>query len=107
MTKYSEADKQYMLDKYSASPTAETVELLAHDLETTPRSVIGVLAKMRVYRPRSAYKPKYGEAPVSKGQLVETLANLYELDVDRLRGLEASRKESLLYLVNALKDTFD
>lgn len=107
MKKYNKQDEQYLIDKYTANPTKETVEMLAHDFDVSVRSIIGKLAKLRVYQPRSAYKPKYGEAPVSKEQLVETLASLYDLDVEKLRGLEASRKDSLLYLVTKLKELTD
>ena len=102
MKKYSKDDEQYLIDRYTASPTPETVEMLAHDFGVSTRSIIGKLAKLRVYKARSAYKPKYGEAPVSKTQLVETLATTYDLDVEKLRGLEGSKKDSLMYLVDSL-----
>jgi hypothetical protein len=104
-SKYTKADEEYMVERYLLHPTPETVEMLAEDLGRTPRSVIGKLARLRVYKARSAYKPKYGDAPVSKEQLIIDLAEMYDLEVEKLRGLEKSQKESLLYLVNSLKDT--
>lgn len=105
-TKYTDDDVAYMVERYTLHPTPETVNMLAHDLNKTPRSIIGKLARLRVYKARSAYKPKYGEAPVSKEQLVVDLADMYGLEVEKLRGLEKSQKESLMYLVNSLRATF-
>lgn len=107
MTKYSKEDEAYLIERYTASPTPDTVDMLANDFDVSRRSVIGKLAKLRVYQPRSAYKPKYGDTPVSKEQLVETLAELYDLDVEKLRGLEKAYKPSLLYLVQSLQATFE
>jgi hypothetical protein len=107
LSKYSEEDVTYMVEKYTLHPTPETVELLAFDLNKTPRSIIGKLARMRVYKPRSAYKPKYGEVPVTKEQLIIDLAGMYDLEVEKLRGLEKSQKESLLYLVSSLRETLE
>jgi hypothetical protein len=104
MKKYSKADEAYLIERYTANPTSETVDMLAEDFGVTRRSIIGKLATLKVYRSRPSYKPKYGEAPVSKEHLVETLANLYELDVEKLRGLEAAKKDSLLYLVQKLQE---
>jgi hypothetical protein len=104
MKKYTKEDEAYLIERYTASPTSETVDMLADDFGVTRRSIIGKLATLRVYQSRPSYKPKYGEAPVSKEQLVETLANLYELDVEKLRGLETAKKDSLLYLVQKLQE---
>jgi len=104
MKKYTKEDEAYMVEKYTANPCPATVEMLADDFNASKRSIIGKLATLRVYKSRPSYKPKYSGPPISKEQLVETLADLYDLDVDKLRGLEASKKDSLIYLVQKLQE---
>ena len=47
---YNEQTTQYLLEKYSADPTRQTVEALAEELSRSVKSIIGKLSREGVYR---------------------------------------------------------
>ena len=47
---YNEQTTQYMLEKYTADPTRQTVEDLAVELSRSVKSIIGKLSREGVYR---------------------------------------------------------
>jgi N-methylhydantoinase B/oxoprolinase/acetone carboxylase alpha subunit len=90
-----------MKDRYSANPTRETVEDLARELNKSIKSVIGKLSREGVYQ-KTEYLTKAGEKPVTKQELVETIANILVVDYQALAGLEKSPKSSLKLLEETL-----
>ena len=94
---YTDEQTKYMVDEYTNKPTRITVEMLAKELDKTPKSIIGKLCREGVYR-RSVYKTKTGETPVTKTELVEELAYAFEVDPGVLAGLEKAPKQVLKIL---------
>ena len=70
---YTELDTAFMVEKYSAEPSMETVQYLAEKLGKTTKSIIGKLSREGVYK-RAVYTSKSGEAPVTKVELVNNIA---------------------------------
>ena len=91
---YSEIDTAFMVEKYSAEPTMETVQYLAEKLGKTTKSIIGKLSREGVYK-RAVYKSKSGELPITKVELVSNIAENLGLEVESLVGLEKSPKATL------------
>ena len=100
---YNEQTTQYMLEKYTADPTRQTVEDLAVELSRSVKSIIGKLSREGVYR-REIYKTKTGELPVTKVEIVSNIADDLGLDVESLLGLEKAPKATLKKLENAIKE---
>ena len=91
---YTELDTAFMVEKYSAEPTMETVQYLAEKLGKTTKSIIGKLSREGVYK-RAVYKSKSGELPITKVELVNNIAENLGLEVESLVGLEKSPKATL------------
>lgn len=97
---YSDEQVAYMTKTYQDEPTRETVENLAEELDKSVKSIIGKLSREGVYK-RTYYKTKTGENPVTKLEIVESIAGL--LGVKNLNGLEKSPKPTLKELEKCLK----
>jgi len=108
---YTELDTAFMVEKYSAEPTMETVQYLAEKLGKTTKSIIGKLSREGVYK-RAVYKSKSGELPITKVELVNNIAENLGVEVESLVGLEKSPKATLKTLevatgLNKPKCNFD
>ena len=99
---YNEQTTQYMLEKYTADPTRQTVEDLAEELSRSVKSIIGKLSREGVYR-REIYKTKTGELPVTKVEIVSDIADNLGIEVESLSGLEKAPKATLKKLKEALE----
>tara|TARA_Y200000002_G_scaffold111393_1_gene91259 strand:+ start:436 stop:747 length:312 start_codon:yes stop_codon:yes gene_type:complete len=99
---YNEQTTQYLLEKYSADPTRQTVEALAEELSRSVKSIIGKLSREGVYR-REIYKTKTGELPVTKVEIVSDIADNLGIEVESLSGLEKAPKATLKKLKEALE----
>ena len=97
---YNDEQVAYMTKTYQDEPTRETVENLAEELDKSVKSIIGKLSREGVYK-RTYYKTKTGENPVTKLEIVESIAGL--LGVKNLQGLEKSPKPRLKELEKCLK----
>lgn len=97
---YSDEQVAYMTKTYQDEPTRETVENLAEEMDKSVKSIIGKLSREGVYK-RTYYKTKTGENPVTKLEIVESIAGL--LGVKNLNGLEKSPKPTLKELEKCLK----
>ena len=96
---YTEAQVQYMVDKYTAEPNRETVDKLSEELSKSIKSIIGKLSREGVYQ-KAIYRTKTGEIPMTKGEIIVQIAYILEADYDRLAGLEKSPKQDLKYLLD-------
>ena len=94
---YTREQTDYIVGVYESEPTMETVNQLAEELEKSPKSIIGKLSREGVYK-RNVYVSKSGCAPVTKTELVTTIAYSLGLEPDRLEGLEKAPKQVLLLL---------
>ena len=94
---YNEEQTKRIVEAYQSSPNRETVEALAKELSKSIKSIIGKLSREGVYK-RNVYVSKSGCAPVTKVELVTTIAYALGLEPDRLEGLEKAPKQVLLLL---------
>jgi N-methylhydantoinase B/oxoprolinase/acetone carboxylase alpha subunit len=100
---YTQEMVELMTEKYSANPTRETVEELAEELNKSIKSVIGKLSREGVYK-KTEYLTKTGEKPITKKEIVQTLAGMLRLEYEALAGLEKSPKQSLKTLMVELQE---
>ena len=78
---YTEKQVEHMIEAYTRTPTRETVEALAEDLDKSIKSIIGKLSREGVYK-KTVYKTKTGEDPETKKQIVEILASILEISYE-------------------------
>ena len=91
---YTELDTAFMVEKYSAEPSMETVQYLAEKLGKTTKSIIGKLSREGVYK-RAVYKSKSGESPITKLELVSNISENLGIEVESLAGLDKAPKATL------------
>ena len=101
MSNYTEEQTKYMIEVYSKNPERGTVELLASELDKSTKSIIGKLSREGVYR-RESYVTKTGEKPITKVELVASIADSLGVSVDSLEGLEKTPKGVLKLLSKEL-----
>ena len=87
----------YIIKEYCAVPTRETVNRLGLEIGKTPKSVIGKLSREGVYRCQ-VYKTKQGKVPITKLEIVATIAEELGFSPDELKGLDKTPKLILLKL---------
>ena len=103
---YTEKQVEHMIEAYTRTPTRETVEALAEDLDKSIKSIIGKLSREGVYK-KTVYKTKTGESPETKKEIVENLAGLLNLEYIQVAGLEKSPKSALKILREAIHECLD
>ena len=101
---YSEEQTKYMTDLYLSSPSRNTVEILAEEMDKSIKSIIGKLSREGVYR-REIYKTKSGETPITKVEIVSNIAEVLGLDVDNLLGLDKAPKNTLKTLEKGIESS--
>ena len=101
MINYTPEQVEWMSNLYNQTPSRQTVEEIASTLEKSSKSVIGKLAREGIYQ-KAEYKSKTGEKPITKLQLVTSLAQRLELETDELAGLEKAPKGVLKLLCESL-----
>ena len=98
---YSEEETDYMISEYQSNPCRDTVEEIASKLNRSTKSVIGKLSREGVYR-RETYVTKAGETPITKSEIVASIADALGLEVERLDGLEKAPKGVLKVVAKAV-----
>ena len=101
MSNYSESETEYMVETYKNNPTPETVAILVEELNKSKKSIIGKLSREGVYR-RDVYVSKTGEAPITKVEIVNNIAEGLGIESSNLAGLEKSPKAALRNLEKAV-----
>ena len=91
---YTEEQTLHIIYEYQKEPNMQTVVRLAEQLGKTPKSIIGKLSREGVYE-RAVYKSKSGEVPVTKLEIVSSIAENLGVEVENLTGLEKAPKETL------------
>lgn len=101
MINYTQDQVEYITNQYRLKPDRDTVEKLAEELDKSVKSIIGKLSREGVYR-KTEYTTKTGEKPVTKLEIVQEMADLLEIPVEKLSGLEKSPKTVLKLLRNSI-----
>ena len=101
MINYTSEQVIWMSNLYNQTPSRQTVEDIAGTLEKSTKSVIGKLAREGIYQ-KAEYKSKTGEKPITKLQIVSSLAESLDLKVEELDGLEKAPKGVLKLLCENL-----
>lgn len=99
---YTEKQVELMIEAYTNTPTRETVENLAENLDKSIKSIIGKLSREGVYK-KTVYKTKTGESPETKKEIVEFVASVLEIEYQTIAGLEKSPKSALKILRSAIQ----
>jgi len=99
---YTEEQTEYIVKEYLGKPERSTVEQLAEELGRSIKSIIGKLSKEGVYR-RESYRTKTGELPVTKVELVASIAEELGLTDRQVEGLEKAPKQVLKNIEAILK----
>ena len=98
---YTQEQVEHMIEAYTRSPSRETVENLAEDLDKSIKSIIGKLSREGVYK-KTVYKTKTGEDPETKKEIVLELAERLDIDYQAVAGLEKAPKSALKILREAI-----
>jgi len=98
---YTEEETNMVVGAYLDQPNRETVDGLAEHLGRSTKSIIGKLSREGVYR-REVYVSKTGEKPVTKAEIVNSIAENLGLESASLAGLEKSPKAALRSLEKAV-----
>ena len=101
MINYTPEQVVWMSNLYNQTPSRQTVESIAKELDKSTKSVIGKLAREGIYQ-KAEYKSKTGEKPITKLQLVSNLASQLSLEIEELDGLEKAPKGVLKLLCESL-----
>ena len=92
---YTKEEAKYLEEQYNGDNVAE----LSAALNKSPKSIIGKLSRMGIYR-KKEYISKNGEKPVTKLELVAHIAA--RLRVSNLEGLDKAPKNVLKTVLDAL-----
>ena len=92
--KYTERETEYIVTGYKENPSMVTVQSLAEELGKSTKSIIGKLSREGVYE-RAIYKNKSGELPITKVEIVSSIADNLGVEVESLVGLEKAPKATL------------
>ena len=98
---YTEQITKELIEAYENDPTRETVERLAETYDKSVKSIIGKLSREGVYR-REVYRSKTGDLPVTKVEVVNSIADVLGIEPESLAGLEKAPKATLRNLEKAV-----
>jgi len=98
---YTEQITKELIEAYEDEPTRETVERLAETYGKSVKSIIGKLSREGVYR-REVYRSKTGDLPVTKVEVVNSIADVLGIEPESLAGLEKAPKAALRNLEKAV-----
>jgi hypothetical protein len=100
---YTEAQVEHMVEAYQAKPDRATVDMLAEDLDKSIKSIIGKLSREGVYQ-KAVYTTKTGEMPMTKAEIIVCLAELLEIDSNKIIGLEKAPKQDIKYIYEIIEE---
>jgi len=101
--KYTKETTEQIVTQYRDGTTPEDI---AKTLDVPTRSVIAKLSSLGVYQ-KARYLNKLGEVPVKKEVYIEQVADLLQVEVDRLESLEKCNKSVLQLIIKALQAVSD
>ena len=91
---YTERETDYIVTGYKQNPSMTTVQSLAEELGKSTKSIIGKLSREGVYE-RAIYKNKSGHLPITKVEIVSSIADNLGVEIESLAGLEKAPKATL------------
>lgn len=91
---YTERETEYIVTGYKQNPSMTTVQSLAEELGKSTKSIIGKLSREGVYE-RAIYKNKSGDLPITKVEIVSSIADNLGVEIESLAGLEKAPKATL------------
>ena len=91
---YTERETDYIVAGYKQNPSMTTVQSLAEELGKSTKSIIGKLSREGVYE-RAIYKNKSGDLPITKVEIVSSIADNLGVEIESLAGLEKAPKATL------------
>jgi hypothetical protein len=91
---YTERETDYIVTWYKQNPSMTTVQTLAEELGKSTKSIIGKLSREGVYE-RAIYKNKSGDLPITKVEIVSSIADNLGVEIESLAGLEKAPKATL------------
>ena len=100
---YTDAQVENMVSIYTATPTRETVNSLAKDMDKSIKSIIGKLSREGVYQ-KAIYKTKSGEVPMTKAEIIMSMAELLDIDSTKIMGLEKAPKQDIKYIYEIIEE---
>ncbi len=80
-----------------------TIEQIAEHFQVPTKSVIAKLSNLGIYK-KQVYLTKRGEIPKSKEVLIQELAGLLNVELDRLESLEKVNKSVLNLLIQKVSE---
>jgi|TARA_R110000765_G_scaffold29895_1_gene71089 hypothetical protein len=100
---YTDEQVRKMVIEYTITPDRETVDRLAKELDKSTKSIIGKLSREGVYQ-KAIYKTKSGEVPMTKAEIIVSLAEMLEIDSTKIIGLEKAPKQDIKYIYEIIKE---
>ena len=100
---YTDEQVRKMVIEYTITPDRATVDRLAKELDKSTKSIIGKLSREGVYQ-KAIYKTKSGEVPMTKAEIIVSLAEMLEIDSTKIIGLEKAPKQDIKYIYEIIKE---
>ena len=100
---YTDEQVRKMVIEYTLTPDRETVDRLAKELDKSIKSIIGKLSREGVYQ-KAIYKTKSGEVPMTKAEIIVSLAEMLEIDSTKIIGLEKAPKQDIKYIYEIIQE---
>ena len=100
MNLYTKETEAYLKTEYEVNPTRETVDRIAEELQVSPRSVIGKLVSLKIYKAPKRVR-KDGKPVEIKRDLAKEIGDMFGLEIPSLAKAE---REELRALRDALID---
>ena len=100
---YTDEQVRKMVIEYTLTPDRETVDRLAKELDKSVKSIIGKLSREGVYQ-KAIYKTKSGEVPMTKAEIIVSLAEMLEIDSTKIIGLEKAPKQDIKYIYEIIQE---
>jgi len=103
---YTDEQVRKMIIEYTITPDRDTVDRLAKELDKSVKSIIGKLSREGVYK-KAIYKTKSGEVPMTKAEILLSLAAMLGIDCQKIIGLEKAPKQDIKYIYEIIKEKQD
>ena len=100
---YTDEQVRKMIIEYTITPDRATVDRLAKELDKSVKSIIGKLSREGVYQ-KAIYKTKSGEVPMTKAEIIMSMAELLDIDSTKIMGLEKAPKQDIKYIYEIIEE---
>ena len=100
---YTDEQVRKMIIEYTLTPDRATVDRLAKELDKSIKSIIGKLSREGIYQ-KAIYKTKSGEVPMTKAEIIVSLAEMLKIDSAKIIGLEKAPKQDIKYIYEIIQE---